>query len=114
MFEFSRFWPDYAHGGDFMNDMDAILDKLPKDFPYAVEMRSKHCLRGEYFGCLARHVVAHVFDSRDAMPPVNEQIALAERRIKAELDRVPVPPEARTEERRGGEGLSRLTTKHRK
>jgi uncharacterized protein YecE (DUF72 family) len=64
MFEFSRFWPsDYSHGRDFVNDLDGFLEKLPQGWPYAVEMRNKHWLNPEYFGCLARHGVTHVFNS---------------------------------------------------
>ena len=41
MFEFSRFWPvDYARGRDFLADLDVFLGKLPKGWPYAVEMRN--------------------------------------------------------------------------
>ena len=42
-----------------------------------MEMRSKHWLQQDYFQCLAKHGVAHVFNSRAAMPPVSEQIACA-------------------------------------
>ena len=77
MFEFTKFWPsDYEHGRDFVADLDAFLDKLPKGWPYAIEMRNKHWLTPEYFGCLARHEVTHIFNSWDAMPPVSEQMAL--------------------------------------
>jgi uncharacterized protein YecE (DUF72 family) len=77
MFEFTRFWPsDYEHGRDFVSDLDGFLGKLPKGWPYAVEMRNHHWLAPEYFGCLARHGVAHLFNSWDAMPPVSEQMAL--------------------------------------
>jgi hypothetical protein len=34
-------------------------------------------LRPEYFECLTRHQVAHVFNSWEAMPPVGEQMALS-------------------------------------
>ena len=70
MFEFTRFWPsDYEHGRDFVADLDKFFGKLPKGWPYAVELRNKHWLAPEYFGCLARHGVSHVFNSWDAMPP---------------------------------------------
>ncbi len=39
-------------------------------------MRNKHWPASEYFGCLARHGVTHIFNSWDAMPPVSEQMAL--------------------------------------
>jgi uncharacterized protein YecE (DUF72 family) len=77
MFEFSRFWPsDYEHGRDFVADLDTFLGKLPNGWPYAIEMRNKHWLAPEYFGCLARHGVTHVFNSWDAMPSVSKQMAL--------------------------------------
>ena len=48
MFEFSRFWPsDYEHGRDFVADLDTFLAKLPKGWPYAIEMRNKHWLAPE-------------------------------------------------------------------
>ena len=78
MFEFSRFWPtDYEHGRDFVADLDRFLGQLPKGWPYAVEMRNRNWLRPDYFGCLVRHGVAHVFNSWEAVPPVSEQLALA-------------------------------------
>ncbi len=77
MFEFSRFWPsDYEHGRDFVADLDKFLGNLPKGWPYAIEMRNKAWLREEYFACLAKHGVTHLFNSWDAMPPVSEQMAL--------------------------------------
>lgn len=86
MFEFSRFWPtDYEHGRDFVADLDVFLGNLPKGWPYAIEMRNKYWLRDEYLGCLARHGVAHVFNSWDAMPPVSEQMAIPGSRTNPEL-----------------------------
>ena len=86
LFEFSRFWPsDYEHGRDFVADLDGFLGRLPTGWPYAVELRNHHWLRDEYFGCLARHGVAHVFNSWDAMPPVSEQMALPGSRTNPNL-----------------------------
>jgi uncharacterized protein YecE (DUF72 family) len=77
MLEFSRFWPtDYEHGRDFVADLDKFLGQLPKGWPYAVEMRNRNWLRPDYFSCLARHGVTHVFNSWEAMPPVSQQMAL--------------------------------------
>ena len=77
MFEFSRFYPsDYELGRDFVADLDKFLGALPKGWPYGVEMRNKHWLQPDYFQCLARHGVAHVFNSWEAMPPVSEQAAM--------------------------------------
>ena len=86
MFEFSRFWPrDYEHGREFVADLDPFLGKLPKGWPYAIEMRNKQWLTPEYFGCLARHSVTHVYNSWDAMPPVSEQMAMPGSRTNPNL-----------------------------
>ena len=77
MFEFSRFWPsDYEHGRDFITDLDKFLGQLPKGWPYGVEMRNRNWLQPEYFDCLAKHEVTHIFNSWEAMPSVAEQMAL--------------------------------------
>lgn len=86
MFEFSRFYPsDYEHGREFVTDLDRFLGQLPKGWPYAVEIRNQHWLAPEYFACLARHGVTHVFNSWDAMPPVSEQMAIAGSRTNPKL-----------------------------
>ena len=48
-------------------------------------MRNKPWLAPEYLACLARHGVAHVFNSWDAMPAVSEQMALPGSRTNPEL-----------------------------
>ena len=86
MFEFSRFWPsDYEHGREFVSDLDGFLGKLPGGWPYAIEMRNKHWLMPDYFGCLARHGMTHVFNSWEAMPPVSEQMAIPGSRTNPKL-----------------------------
>ena len=86
MFEFSRFWPaDYEHGRDFVSDLDRFLSRLPKGWPYGVEMRNRPWLRPTYFECLARHGVTHVFNSWEAMPAVSEQMALPGSRTNSDL-----------------------------
>jgi len=78
IFEFSHFWPtDYQHGRDFIGELDKFLGQVPPGWPYAVELRNRSWLKPEYFECLSRHQVTHVFNSWDAMPPVGEQMALA-------------------------------------
>lgn len=77
MFEFSRFWPnDYEHGRDFVADLDKFLSQLPTGWPYAIELRNSHWLREEYFACLRKHGVTHVFNSWAAMPGVDEQMSM--------------------------------------
>jgi uncharacterized protein YecE (DUF72 family) len=86
MFEFSRFYPsEYEHGREFVADLDRFLGQLPKGWPYAVEIRNQHWLAPEYFACLARHGVTHIFNSRDAMPPVSEQMAIEGSRTNPNL-----------------------------
>lgn len=86
MFEFSRFYPsDYEHGRDFVAELDLFLGKLPKGWPYAIEMRNKAWLAPEYFACLARYGVTHVFNSWEAMPAVSEQMALPGSRTNPNL-----------------------------
>lgn len=76
MFEFTRFHTDdFARGRAFVEALDAFLDRLPRGWPYAVEIRNATFLQPEYFEALRRHGVAHLFNSWDAMPPVAEQIA---------------------------------------
>jgi uncharacterized protein YecE (DUF72 family) len=78
IFEFSRFHSsDYEHGRDFVSSLDSFFSQLPKGWPYGIEMRNKHWLRPEYFECLARHSITHVYNSWTEMPSVSEQIALA-------------------------------------
>lgn len=87
MFEFSRFWPaDYRHGRDFIADLDQFLGKLPNGWPYGVEIRNRFWLRPQYFECIARHGVAHIFNSWEAMPPVNEQMAMPQSRTAPDLN----------------------------
>jgi uncharacterized protein YecE (DUF72 family) len=86
MFEFSHFWQsDYEHGRDFVADLDTFLGNLPKGWPYAIEMRNKHWLVPDYFACLARHTVTHVFNSWEAMPSVSDQMALPGSRTNPRL-----------------------------
>lgn len=77
MFEFSKFYPsDFEHGRDFVAALDTFLGQLPTGWPYGIEMRNRHWLKAEYFDCLAKHNVVHVFNSWTDMPSVAEQAAL--------------------------------------
>lgn len=86
MFEFSPFTAkDYAKGSDFLVDLDRFLDRLPRGWPYGIELRNRQWLVPEYFQCLARYGVTHVFNSWTAMPPVAEQMALPGSHANPEL-----------------------------
>ena len=77
IFEFSRFYPiDFARGREFVAALDQFLGQLPKGWPYGVEMRNPNFLQPEYFATLARHEVAHIYNSWSGMPSVLEQMAL--------------------------------------
>lgn len=77
MFEFTQFHSsDFARGREFVAALDDFLGRLPRGWPYAVEIRNRSFLQPEYFATLARHGVAHVFNSWTDMPPVDEQIEL--------------------------------------
>jgi uncharacterized protein YecE (DUF72 family) len=86
IFEFSRFWPsDYLHGRDFVADLDKFLTRLPKGWPYGIELRNRAWLKPPYFECLAHHQVTHVFNSWEAMPSVSEQMLLPGSRTNPDL-----------------------------
>ncbi len=77
MFEFSRFYSsDYAHGRDFVADLDRFLGQLPAGWNYGVELRNQDWLQPEYSSVLRKHGVVHVFNNWSVMPTVGEQIAL--------------------------------------
>ncbi len=58
------------------NELDAFLRKLPHDFRYAVELRNPELLTDLHGAVLARHGVAHVFNSWTGMPTIGEQLEL--------------------------------------
>jgi uncharacterized protein YecE (DUF72 family) len=77
MFEFSHLSAtDFPHVRDFVAALDKFLQAAPKTWPYGIELRNRDWLVPEYFACLARHGVAHVFNAWTKMPTVAEQMAL--------------------------------------
>ncbi len=77
IFEFSHFSPqEFARGRDFVAALDQFLARLPEGWRYGVELRTRSFLHPEYFAVLARHGAAHIYNSWQAMPPVDEQLAL--------------------------------------
>jgi uncharacterized protein YecE (DUF72 family) len=77
MFEFSRFYSsDFERGRDFVETLDRFLGKLPKGWPYGVEIRNRNFLQADYFAMLARHGAVHVYNSWQNMPSLSEQMAL--------------------------------------
>jgi uncharacterized protein YecE (DUF72 family) len=77
IFEFSRFHSyDFSSGREFVATLDAFFEQLPQGWPYGVEIRNREWLRPEYFECLAKHKVTHVYNSWTEMPSVEEQLML--------------------------------------
>jgi uncharacterized protein YecE (DUF72 family) len=86
IFEFSRFRrDDFATAGDFVSALDVFLAALPKDWPYGIELRNHDWLTPDYLACLARHQVAHVFNSWTRMPSVAQQLGLGGSRSNPKL-----------------------------
>ena len=79
IFEFGAF-PEqcYQYAREFVAALDPFLASLPEGFRYGVEIRNQEFLTREYFGCLHRHGVAHVFNAWTRMPELGEQMALPE------------------------------------
>jgi uncharacterized protein YecE (DUF72 family) len=59
------------------NALDGFLGRLPREFRYAVELRNPELLNDRHGAVLARHGVAHVFNSWTGMPTIGEQLDLA-------------------------------------
>ena len=79
IFEFGTFSkPSYPDVAAFLAELDPFLRALPADFRYAVEIRNQDFLGAEYFECLRKHGVAHVFNAWTRMPEIGVQMQLPE------------------------------------
>ncbi len=79
IFEFGTFSrKSYADLREFLADLDRFLGSLPRDFRYSVEIRNPEFLRPEYFHCLEKHGVAHVFNAWTRMPELRTQLRFRE------------------------------------
>jgi uncharacterized protein YecE (DUF72 family) len=77
IFEFSHFHPgDWERGREFVAALDTFLDKLPRGWDYAVEVRNESLLHPQYFEVLKLNNVAHTYNSWSRMPPVTEQMRM--------------------------------------
>ncbi len=64
IFEFSALSPGQAkHLDQFFAVLDAFLAALPRTFHFAVGVRNPEFLVSDYFACLRRHNVAHVYNA---------------------------------------------------
>ena len=69
---------DGLSGQSFADLLDAFFSRLPREFPYAVEIRNREFLVPPYFAVLREHNVAHVLNSWTRMPPIGAQLDLPE------------------------------------
>lgn len=77
IFEFSHFYArDFERGRQFIDALDDFFEQLPRDWQYGVELRNRSWLHEDYFGVLAKHGVAHIFNQWQRMPPVSDQLTL--------------------------------------
>jgi uncharacterized protein YecE (DUF72 family) len=53
---------------DFLARLDRFLERLPRQFEYAVELRDQRLLTPEYRALLKQHGVAHTYNYWSAMP----------------------------------------------
>jgi uncharacterized protein YecE (DUF72 family) len=81
IFEFGSFSRRAMSGiSEFVERLDAFLEALPPWFRYAVEIRNPEFLEPQYFACLARHNVAHVYNAWTKMPELPVHIAIPQSR----------------------------------
>jgi uncharacterized protein YecE (DUF72 family) len=84
----------------FVQALDRFLEKLPRDFHYAVELREARLLTSEYREVLLRHGVSHVYNLATAMPLLAEQAEAVPAAAAFVVIRLLLPPSTRYEERR--------------
>ena len=73
IFEFPAATSKMFTGSRFAEALRGFFRRLPKDFRYAVEIRSSALFCPEYFRALREAGAAHVFNSWTQMPSVAEQ-----------------------------------------
>jgi uncharacterized protein YecE (DUF72 family) len=61
---------------EFAKCLDRFLEKLPRGWQFAVEIRNPEFLRADYFACLRSHDVTHVYNAWSRMPEIRDQLAL--------------------------------------
>lgn len=77
IFEFSTFRENSGVTYEsFLEQMDQFLGQLPKGYEYAVEIRNRSFLKGDYLAMLTRHGAAHVLNNWTRMPSILEQIQI--------------------------------------
>jgi uncharacterized protein YecE (DUF72 family) len=59
----------------FLSGLDSFFRALPAGWEFGVEIRNPELLCEDYFRVLEENQVAHIYNSWDAMTPVDEQVA---------------------------------------
>jgi uncharacterized protein YecE (DUF72 family) len=65
----------FAGASEFVAVLRPFLQKLPREFRYAVEIRNPEFLDDRYLDLLREQGVAHVLNAWTHMPPIGEQMA---------------------------------------
>mgnify|MGYP002402338410 CR=1 FL=1 len=79
IFEFGTFSKEaFAGEAPFVEQLDRFLGALPKGPRYSVEVRNPEFLAADYFACLQKHNVAHVFNAWTRMPELGVQMSIAD------------------------------------
>ena len=76
VFELQTIGGGVLDGDEFCELLDRFFAELPREGSYAVELRNEEFLIPRYFEVLARHGVAHLFNSWTRMPPIGAQLDL--------------------------------------
>ena len=77
IFEFGAFGrSSFAELPEFLDRLDPFLAALPPEFRYGVEIRNPEFLEKDYFACLRRHRVAHVYNAWSKMPELRYQMMI--------------------------------------
>jgi uncharacterized protein YecE (DUF72 family) len=86
---------------EFLEGLDRLLDGLPGDFRYAVELREPSWLTPAYAAILQRHGASHVYNYWSAMPmPASQAVVVAPEAQATTVVRLLLPPGTRYEQQR--------------
>ncbi len=72
IFQFSRF-PENKFD-EVLEQLDKFFASVPANWKYGIEIRNPELLSDDYLNTLERHGVGHVFNSWEAMSPIDEQL----------------------------------------
>jgi uncharacterized protein YecE (DUF72 family) len=75
----------------FLTGLENFLQSVPKDWPYAVEIREPKLLGSEYVSILQQANVSHVYNHWDRMPSLAEQMEKIPLTGKAVVSRILTP-----------------------